>query len=301
MNGYYCLQQQFTAAAASSLAPSPSVYPTMQSPAVYNSYSYESAKYPSWNNGYSYYFSGAGYPSSSSVASSPYNNYSSYQNYSTPSGTTSSGSSDNASINYESAADSSIFNTSLSQYLGSDYSATNSSASAVDSSSSSSSSSAAAIGSLNNGGSIPSINTVSNEIDDNELVYLRTTTTTLANREKLSRKHQLPDRAVDIMNEWFEEHLNNPYPQPVEKERLAQLGGISVKQVTAWFSNRRNRSQNTKPKRMKRVLEKEISEIYQELAYNPNKEQIMEKFRSTLANHEIGLKSVAGSFNTSSF
>jgi hypothetical protein len=63
------------------------------------------------------------------------------------------------------------------------------------------------------------------------------------------------------MNDWFDSHLNNPYPQPCEKERLAQLGGITVKQVTAWFSNRRNRSQNTKPKRMKREVENKIDEI----------------------------------------
>jgi hypothetical protein len=85
------------------------------------------------------------------------------------------------------------------------------------------------------------------------------------------------------MNTWFLEHINNPYPVQHEKETLAQLGGITVKQVTAWFSNRRNRSQNTKPKRMKRVLEKEISNIFNELICNqPNKEEIIEKFHTSL-------------------
>ena len=103
-----------------------------------------------------------------------------------------------------------------------------------------------------------------------------------------SRKHQqLPDRSVDIMSEWFLEHINNPYPTMSEKEKLAQMGGITIKQVNAWFSNRRNRSQNTKPKRMKRVLEKEMSTIYNELVLNPNKQQVIEKFRVALANHEF--------------
>jgi hypothetical protein len=105
----------------------------------------------------------------------------------------------------------------------------------------------------------------------------------------VSRTFQLPDLAVDIMNEWFDDHLNNPYPQLVEKENMAKRGGITVKQVTAWFSNRRNRSQNTKPKRMRRVLEKQMSEICQELVNNPNKDHVIEKFRNTLASHEIGL------------
>lgn len=108
------------------------------------------------------------------------------------------------------------------------------------------------------------------------------------NASKIATRHyQLPDRAVEIMNEWFLEHLNNPYPQQSEKEHLAKLGGISIKQVTAWFSNRRNRSQNTKPKRMKRVLEQEINNIFSEFVSDQvSKDVIIEKLRSTLGDHE---------------
>ena len=96
---------------------------------------------------------------------------------------------------------------------------------------------------------------------------------------KLSRKHQLPDRAVEIMNEWFDEHEHNPYPQQCEKEMIAQRGGITIKQVTAWFSNRRNRSQNSKPKRMQRVIKDNFSKICQEIAYNPDPNVVAEKVR----------------------
>ncbi|CAF0788310.1 unnamed protein product [Brachionus calyciflorus] len=99
------------------------------------------------------------------------------------------------------------------------------------------------------------------------------------------RKQLLPDLAVDIMNDWFEDHINNPYPTLDEKEKMAKQAGITVKQVTAWFSNRRNRSQNTKPKRIKRVIEHEINQIFNELSYNSNSGQILEKFRKTLLNH----------------
>ena len=105
------------------------------------------------------------------------------------------------------------------------------------------------------------------------------------NKAKVSRKHQLPDEAVDILNEWFDNHLNTPYPQIEEKERLAKAGNITVKQVNAWFSNRRNRSQNTKPKRIKRDLENKISDIFQEfITQDSSKTEIIEKFRQTLAN-----------------
>jgi len=106
--------------------------------------------------------------------------------------------------------------------------------------------------------------------------------TTSLTEKLLSRKHQLPDAALDILNEWYEDHLHNPYPQLEEKEMLARRGGITVKQVTAWFSNRRNRTQNTKPKRMKRVLEKEMTNIFNELAQATGKQSLIEKFKDTL-------------------
>ena len=72
-----------------------------------------------------------------------------------------------------------------------------------------------------------------------------TTTTTITTQTRKAtntiRHHQLPDHSVEIMNEWFMEHQSNPYPTNEQKEKLAHLGGITIKQVTAWFSNRRNR------------------------------------------------------------
>lgn len=106
-------------------------------------------------------------------------------------------------------------------------------------------------------------------------------------KKTVSKKSLLSEQAVDIMNAWYDEHLNNPYPTIEEKERLANLGGITVKQVTAWFSNRRNRTQNTKPKRMKRVLEKDITDIYQELIQNSDNQYVIEKF-NIIVNRHIG-------------
>jgi hypothetical protein len=101
----------------------------------------------------------------------------------------------------------------------------------------------------------------------------------------VKRHAQLSDESVDIMNEWFRDHVSNPYPSLTEKETLAQRSGITVKQVTAWFSNRRNRSQNTKPKRMKRVFEKEITNIFNEIICSqPNKAKILEKINLSLDN-----------------
>ena len=113
-----------------------------------------------------------------------------------------------------------------------------------------------------------------------------------SSKGNVSRKHMLPDEAVDILNEWFDEHITNPYPQMEEKERLAKRGNITLKQVNAWFSNRRNRSQNTKPKRIQRDMENKMSGLIQEIqassvngngTYNAH---LLESFRKVLADRD---------------
>lgn len=106
---------------------------------------------------------------------------------------------------------------------------------------------------------------------------------------RVATHHQLPEESVDHLNDWFEAHINHPYPTTEEKHRLAVECKITVKQVNSWFCNRRNRSQNTKPKRIKRQLEKEIANVFNELVQNPNKTQVIEKMRKTLMMHDIGI------------
>ena len=65
---------------------------------------------------------------------------------------------------------------------------------------------------------------------------------------------QLPEQAVRLMNAWFTTHEDNPYPNRNDLDYLATNGGIKESQVKAWFSNKRNRTQNTHPKRAKRYL-----------------------------------------------
>ena len=103
------------------------------------------------------------------------------------------------------------------------------------------------------------------------------------NKMKASRKKFLSDKATDILNEWYDEHQNNPYPLQEEKERLAKLADVTVKQVSAWFSNRRNRTQNTKPKRMRRVLEKEINLVFSKIIDDqPDSQHIINRLKSTI-------------------
>ena len=66
-----------------------------------------------------------------------------------------------------------------------------------------------------------------------------------------SKKSKLPNkplnsRATRLLKDWYNSHINSPYPSEEEKERLAAEGGISLTQVKYWFANKRSRSNNTR-------------------------------------------------------
>lgn len=71
---------------------------------------------------------------------------------------------------------------------------------------------------------------------------------------------QLPEKAIHLMNAWYLAHEDNPYPNRNDLDYLATNGGIKESQVKAWFSNKRNRTQNTHPKRAKRYAMKHLNE-----------------------------------------
>ena len=109
----------------------------------------------------------------------------------------------------------------------------------------------------------------------------------------MASKHAaLPDEAVELLNDWFDSHLDSPYPTVEEKELLAARSGITIKQLNAWFSNRRNRSQNTRPKRIRRQFQHELANIVLQLnsglAEN-NKELIVDRLQKTLQMQSMNL------------
>ena len=65
------------------------------------------------------------------------------------------------------------------------------------------------------------------------------------------RKHLRP-KATGILNEWFERHLDFPYPSEDEKRLLASQCDITVEQVSNWLSNKRCRSKSIKTVRRRK-------------------------------------------------
>lgn len=56
------------------------------------------------------------------------------------------------------------------------------------------------------------------------------------------KKKRLPQKATKLLNEWFMQHLDHPYPTEEEKRVLSTRCDITVEQVSRWFANKRTRS-----------------------------------------------------------
>ena len=80
---------------------------------------------------------------------------------------------------------------------------------------------------------IISLNNVSNiNKDDNGLVKKKT---------KKKTRNNLPKHVIDVLNEWLEAHLDNPYPTSLEKKELIAKTSLSNVQLSNWFINVRRR------------------------------------------------------------
>ena len=68
------------------------------------------------------------------------------------------------------------------------------------------------------------------------------------------KSRMLNAKAIEIMSTWYQKHTDYPYPTDKEKAEMAQKGGITLTQVRGWFSNKRNRTLNTRPRRAQLVM-----------------------------------------------
>ena len=67
----------------------------------------------------------------------------------------------------------------------------------------------------------------------------------LMNKGGKPRPH-LNKEAVKVMEDWYEQNLDHPYPSSATYEMLALTGNVNVEQVKKWFANKRNRTHNTR-------------------------------------------------------
>jgi len=67
----------------------------------------------------------------------------------------------------------------------------------------------------------------------------------------LSRRKRYPickvsPAAISVMQEWYDNNIDHPYPSRDVCQAMASAGHISVEQVKKWFANRRQRLGDTK-------------------------------------------------------
>ena len=55
------------------------------------------------------------------------------------------------------------------------------------------------------------------------------------------RKRYVYAPDYDVLETWFNEHVENPYPTRTQKEELAQLSNLKVEKVSSWFDKKRMR------------------------------------------------------------
>mmetsp|Transcript_16248 Transcript_16248/g.22799 ORF Transcript_16248/g.22799 Transcript_16248/m.22799 type:complete len:90 (-) Transcript_16248:526-795(-) len=60
------------------------------------------------------------------------------------------------------------------------------------------------------------------------------------------RRSRLPRKAREILQSWFDSHLEDPYPSWHTTEELMKTTKLTEKQIRTWFTNRRKRDKTWK-------------------------------------------------------
>ena len=55
------------------------------------------------------------------------------------------------------------------------------------------------------------------------------------------RRFSLTNDSKRLLKQWFNDHIEHPYPTQREKDALARSAGLSLKQINDWFTNYRKR------------------------------------------------------------
>ena len=64
---------------------------------------------------------------------------------------------------------------------------------------------------------------------------------TLSKKTESKTRPNIPRKARDILEAWFRDNVDSPYPKLHDKERLCMQTGLSMKKIDNWFINERSR------------------------------------------------------------
>ena len=57
----------------------------------------------------------------------------------------------------------------------------------------------------------------------------------------------LSKKAIQIMESWYHDNINHPYPNYSTIKNMAQQASLKEEQIRKWFGNKRNRCRNARP------------------------------------------------------
>ena len=64
----------------------------------------------------------------------------------------------------------------------------------------------------------------------------------------------LSKKAIHIMETWYHDNINHPYPNHTIVHHMAQQTGLKAEQIKKWFGNKRNRCKNARPYKKQKKL-----------------------------------------------
>lgn len=84
-----------------------------------------------------------------------------------------------------------------------------------------------------------SSSSTSNDDLEDDLQYKGALKITKIKNRKYIRMPNFAKRSVQILKNWLNNHIDNPYPTHKEKESLSKESGLSKRQIQNWFTNAR--------------------------------------------------------------
>ena len=77
------------------------------------------------------------------------------------------------------------------------------------------------------------------------------------------KRINISERNLDILNQWFDSNIQNPYLSPKIKKILANKSNLTENQVTRWLQNKRARQSNPKiTKRLSNEIKKSLKKSF---------------------------------------
>jgi len=80
-------------------------------------------------------------------------------------------------------------------------------------------------------------------------------------QQKKKSGRWLGEKAISILERWYAQHRDHPYPTESERKELTEQTQLANNRLIAWFSNKRNRDNNTMPKKRMKFQQTYMNEL----------------------------------------